>query len=98
MAFVYILFSEQKNRNYIGSCKDLEKRIKLHQDKSFSNSFTSNHSDWKLKFVISDLEYDQARKIEAHIKRMKSKIYIENLILYPEMVSKLKAKYDSSFR
>lgn len=35
-------------------------------------------------------------KIENHIKKMKSKIYIENLKKYPEMASKLILKYDKN--
>jgi putative endonuclease len=35
----------------------------------------------------------QAFKIESHIKRMKSKKYIKNLSLYPEMRQKLLDRY-----
>jgi putative endonuclease len=31
--------------------------------------------------------------IEEHIKKMKSKVYIQNLKKYPDMVKKLIAKY-----
>jgi len=34
--------------------------------------------------------------IEKHIKSIKSKVYIENLIKYPEMAEKLKGKYSSN--
>ena len=37
----------------------------------------------------------QALAIEKHIKKMKSKIYIENLTRYPEMSNKLIKKYKS---
>jgi putative endonuclease len=43
--------------------------------------------------VIENLEYQQSRKIEKHIKRMKSKTFIENLKKYPELIEKLKRKY-----
>jgi len=56
-------------------------------------SFTHNANDWKVSFSVSDLEYKQARKIESHIKNMKSKIYIQNLIKYPNIIEKLKQKY-----
>jgi len=39
------------------------------------------------------LDYEQARKIEKQIKRMKSKKYIENLKKYPDIVKKLIEKY-----
>jgi len=40
-------------------------------------------------FFIDNLEYLQARKIEAHIKRMKSRKFIENLKKYPEIQERL---------
>jgi len=40
-------------------------------------------------FFIDNLEYLQARKIEAHIKRMKSRKFIENLKKYPEIQKRL---------
>lgn len=54
---------------------------------------TAKYDDWELFFRIENLEIGVAKKIEAHIKRMKSKIYIQNLTKYPEMVEKLVARY-----
>ena len=93
MASAYILYSKSIDSYYIGSCKNLEDRLKEHSDKLFSQSFTANQaSDWELFISIDELEYSQARKIENHIKRMKSKKYIQNLKEYPEMIEKLKLK------
>ena len=46
-------------------------------------------------FELKDLEYQVSRKIEAHIKKMKSRKYIENLIRYPEIIQKLIEKYSA---
>jgi len=46
-----------------------------------------------LFLVISDLTSEQAYKIERHIKKMKSKKFIENLVQFPEIIDKLKKKY-----
>jgi putative endonuclease len=35
------------------------------------------------------LSYSQARSVETHIKKMKSKIYIQNLKKYPELLINL---------
>jgi putative endonuclease len=93
MATLYILFSEKLNKYYIGSCKHLKERLEYHNNKSFSNAFTINSDDWILYFSCIDLDYKQARNIESHIKKMKSKVYIENLIKYPEIIERLKEKY-----
>jgi len=38
---------------------------------------------------------EQAKKLEAHIKRMKSRKYIRDLKIYPEEITKLKDKHRS---
>jgi putative endonuclease len=93
MATVYILFSVKNNKLYTGSCLDLEERFIDHKNKTFLNSYTTNADDWQLHFSINDLDYSVARKIETHIKSMKSKKYIENLKKYPEMIEKLIIKF-----
>ena len=93
MAHVYILYSENLNKYYIGSCLNLQERLQDHKSKKFPNCFTSKDNGWSLFFEIPNLEYKQVRNIERHIKAMKSSTYIKNLANYPEMLEKLKAKY-----
>jgi len=93
MASVYILFSKKLDRFYIGSCENLDHRMEQHFNKEFSKSFTAKADDWELFFSIDHLHYAQARMIEKHIKKMKSKTYIQNLKKYPEISQKLIAKY-----
>ncbi len=93
MATVYILHSVKLGRFYTGSCLDLKERIIQHQIHEFKTAFTAKSNDWILFLVIENLEYNQARNIEKHIKSMKSSKYIRNLKLYPEMTTKLIAKY-----
>ena len=89
---VYILFSEKLNRYYIGYTSDLRTRMEFHNN-SENRKFTHNASDWKIFFEINCENKTQALAIEKQIKAMKSKVFIENLIKYPEMVVKLKIKY-----
>ncbi len=98
MANVYILHSETLDKFYIGSCLNIVERLEDHQNLTYKKSFTSNSDDWVLFLIITDLDYSQARKIEQHIKNMKSKIYIQNLKKYPEMVVKLKSRFLGSSR
>ncbi len=94
MAYVYILHSKKIDKYYIGSCLDLNKRITEHKQHNYNKGFTHRADDWELYFVIVDLPYETARKIERHIKRMKSRKYIENLKRYPEISKKLIKKYN----
>ena len=93
MATVYILHSDSIDKYYIGSCENLEQRIKEHLQGDFEKSFTKRAKDWKLYLKIEDLGYQQSRAIEQHIKNMKSKVYIENLAKYPELRNKLVLRY-----
>jgi putative endonuclease len=95
MAYVYILYSIQLNKHYIGSCINLEQRIEQHQKKSFKDAFTTKTDDWQLIFSLNNLGYEQARKIEAHIKKMKSVKYIRDLVKYKEISEKLMQLYNN---
>ena len=93
MASVYILYSQKLNKFYIGSCKEYNDRF---QDLFFPDiykSFTARAGDWQPFLIVENLSYLQARSVEAHIKRMKSKTFIKNLQLYPELLEKLIEKY-----
>ena len=89
---VYILFSEKLSRFYIGFTSDLEVRLQFHEIAE-QHKFTYNADDWVLYHTITCESKRQALKIEKHIKDMKSKIYIQNLKIYPEITRKLLEKY-----
>lgn len=90
---VYILYSKQLDRFYIGETIDLEKRIKQHNLGFYETAYTKKAKDWVLFHIITCNSRNQARKIETHIKKMKSKTYIQNLKIYPEITEKLKNKH-----
>jgi putative endonuclease len=96
--FVYILFSTQLDRFYTGlTTLSVEERIENHLNKKYGKlNFTQKANDWVLHHHISCGDFLQARKIENHIKKMKSKFYILNLKKYPEIQSKLLVKYKSN--
>ena len=78
---------------YAGSCKELEGRIEQHLLKYFPKAFTAKAADWTVYYYLTGLSYPQARRIEAHIKKMKSSSYIKNLKLFPEVMKKLIERY-----
>jgi putative endonuclease len=93
---VYILFSQKINRHYIGFTMNLDERLAFHVNDSQTRKFTYNADDWQLIFKMLCTSKKQAMLIEKHIKAMKSKKYIENLIKYPEMSVKLLQKYETT--
>ncbi|MBK7130256.1 MAG: GIY-YIG nuclease family protein [Crocinitomicaceae bacterium] len=98
MYSVYILYSKKLGKHYIGLTSDtIEQRIEKHNTKHHGNHrFTAATNDWELFFQIACESLSQARKIELHIKSMKSKVYLQNLTKYPEMTEKLLMKFNKS--
>ena len=75
---VYILFSETKNKYYIGFTADLTERLLRHNQKS--KGFTGNVNDWKIVYTEFYETKEQALKREKQLKSWKSRIKIEQLI------------------
>ena len=91
--FCYILFSQKLNKYYIGETNDPQQRLQYHNEGHFTGSYTSKSDDWEIFLSIECSSRIQARRIEKHIKRMKSRIYIQNLKIYPDIITKLLNKY-----
>lgn len=93
MNFVYILFSKTLNKYYIGEAIHVESRLIEHNSGFYKKAFTSASKDWSLFLTIECQDRVQARKIETHLKNMKSIKYYQDLKNYPEIIDKLKLKY-----
>ncbi len=91
--YCYIIQSRTLDKYYIGETENIEERLILHNTGFFKGSYTSQGSDWKLFYTIKCSSRLQSRAIEGHIKRMKSRTYIENLPKFPEITQKLLLKY-----
>ncbi|MBC8767369.1 GIY-YIG nuclease family protein [Arenibacter sp. BSSL-BM3] len=90
---VYVLYSKRLQKYYVGETVDIVQRIHEHNMGIYQGSFTSQSNDWELYLSFEVETRVIARKIETHIKKMKSKVYIENLKKYPEMIIKLKREF-----
>ncbi|RIW15672.1 GIY-YIG nuclease family protein [Algoriphagus lacus] len=91
--FVYILYSQQTDRYYIGQTEDLDRRLTEHNSHLYQDSFTKIASDWQMKKSLPCQSKWQAIKIESHIKKNRSRKYVEDFIRYPEIGEKLCKKY-----
>lgn len=77
---IYILYSRSGDLYYVGCTSDVNRRLEEH-NRLLEDSFSSRHRPWELVFsyeVGADLGL--ARKIENHIKRQKSRVYLERII------------------
>ena len=91
MISCYILYSPNLNRYYVGATQNgVMSRIDKHNDSYYGyQSFTAKTSDWVLYLNINCETFAHALRIEKKIKSMKSRVYIENLKKYPELVAKI---------
>lgn len=94
MIACYILYSSKIDSYYIGITQEsIESRVERHNLSLYGSTYTSKVNDWELYYFIECNSIAQAIKIEKHIKKMKSKKYIENLKKYIEITIKLIDKY-----
>ena len=68
----------------------------FHNNKDDNTNSTKSGILWVLFLALQTKNRSAARRIETHIKRMKSKIYIQHLKQYPKMQLKLIKKYSQS--
>ena len=94
MNLCYIIYSPSFDAYYIGITHETaEERIKKHNSKHYGSKFTAFTNDWILFISIECEKISQAMAIEKHIKKMKSRVYIQNLKTYPDIIEKLLKKY-----
>ncbi len=76
--FVYILYSELRDRYYIGSCSNVEVRLNRHN--SGATLSTKGGRPWRIIYTEIFNSKTEALKRENYLKRMKSRVYLEDLI------------------
>jgi len=75
---VYILFSQSRDRYYIGSCTDVEQRLIRHN--AGATLSTKSGRPWKVVYFETHSTKTEALKRENYLKRLKSRVYLETLI------------------
>ncbi|GAB5524077.1 MAG: hypothetical protein Roseis2KO_19490 [Roseivirga sp.] len=76
--YVYIIYSEGRDRYYVGSCDQLDRRISDHN--AGRSKYTKSGKPWTLKYHEVYATRQEARQREREIKKKKSRKYIEFLI------------------
>ena len=76
--FVYILFSQSRDRYYIGSCADVDQRLIRHN--AGATLSTKSGRPWKVVYTEIHPTKTEALKRENNLKRLKSRVYLETLI------------------
>ena len=89
---LYILFSKTKMKYYVGETHDINERIQRHNIHTYSNSYTKIADDWEVVLTFECINKSDALYLESFIKRMKSKVFIEKIILNPEILTNILLK------
>ena len=78
MCHLYILYSSQIDKYYIGhTCDELSERLRKHNTNH--KGFTGKANDWELVYTESFPQKEEAYARERQIKKWKSRIKIEQL-------------------
>ena len=75
---IYILKSQKTHKYYIGSTKNIEKR--LYEHNSGQTKSTKNGIPWQLVFSQVFDSVQLARKIEYKLKKLKNRKILEKII------------------
>lgn len=78
MFFIYIIYSKEADKYYVGQTENIEDRLISHR--SGISKYTSMADDWVLLYSESFQTRNDAIRREIEIKKKKSRKYIEWLI------------------
>ena len=78
MYYVYILYSENMDRYYVGSTSDLEARLDRHNNGE--SRYTKSGIPWQIMHTEEYRTRKEAMSREHHIKKWKSRKMIKKLI------------------
>jgi putative endonuclease len=94
--FCYIIYSESIDRYYVGYTTDIDERLILHNTGHFGGkSYTHKSHDWEIYLLIPCKSIEMAVFLESRIKKMKSRLYIENLKRHPELIEKIMKDFNN---
>ncbi len=78
--FVYILYSENFDRYYIGQTKEISTRLKRHNDRL--ESFTKAYVPWRLECVVEKPTRAEAMILERKLKNLNRKRILDFIEKY----------------
>jgi putative endonuclease len=87
MAWVYILYSELRDRYYIGSTENIDRRVIEHN--RGHTQWTRTGIPWSLKFSFEVLTLQEARVLEKRLKKLKSRLILKRIVLDQKIVYSL---------
>ena len=92
MHFLYIIYSKDIDKYYIGETSKPENRLAQHNEHYFKTNFTKVATDWELALSFQCDTKEDAVFLERFIKKMKSRKFIEKVVQDPEILNSILKK------
>jgi putative endonuclease len=92
MYFIYIIYSKKLDRYYVGTTDDVEKRLVEHNSGFYSEAFTVKGTPWELSLSFECESSEKAYGLEKFLKRMKSRVFLEKVIVSPDILLEIQNK------
>lgn len=90
MHLVYAIYNKKHDKIYIGQCENLSLRLRLHNNKTFKNSYTAKFDDvWSLIYKEETANRQEALKREKQLKSFKGREFIKKIFRRSAMVAQL---------
>jgi len=81
MYFTYGIYNPKNKKVYIGQCKNIQERMKMHHDKIFFNSYTARFDgEWILIYSEEVETRKEALVREKQLKSYRERQFIKNFI------------------
>ena len=93
MHYVYVIYSEKLDRYYVGETHDVALRLSRHNEDYYEDKWSSRGKPWILYLSMSCENRQEAQALEAFIKRMKSRRFIESLKTDPEKRASIQSRF-----
>ena len=82
--YVYAVYNRENNKIYIGQTENLKERLRLHNNKEFTGSYTSRFSgNWELIYNEEVITRKEALVREKQLKSYRGREFIKKLINSP---------------
>jgi len=79
--FIYAIYNKKHNKTYICQTADIEERLKLHNDKVFTSSYTSRFDGfWTLIYSEKAKDRAEALRREKQLKSYRGREFIKQYI------------------
>ena len=91
-SFVYILQSEKTHGYYVGQSEDVSGRLIQHNSPD-NVHYTFRDRPWILRAKMECLDRSHAMRLEAFIKKQKSRTFIEKIISSEEVRNSIIQKF-----